>query len=230
MPPTLQNYIDSTRRLLGDNATLYSQTTVIACINEARHQRDLDTRLVRKIVGFPLVTNQVGYPLATVQAGTFLSGETTMANARGVASIYVLPTGGVPGGIGLRYPLGRRPLSYVRYLTSTSWPSYPTIYAVGPGPGIVTIAVPPAQTYQSEWDLIGIYPDLVQVTDVEPMPDPYNDPLPYLAAAVGKYQSQRFDEGQVLERLYKMRAQAIGVQIQGYSIPDPGFDLPSSRR
>ena len=226
---TLGDYITKTYRLLRDTGTLYNQADVIAWINEARHLRDYDTRLVRKVVSFTLVAQQSTYSLALVQAGAMVRGDAQFANARDVVSIYAIPTGGSAGGPGLRYPLGRQPYTKVAYLTSTSWPSYPTVYGVL-GWDTVVMAPPPAQNYAAEWDLVGNYPDLTGLSELEPMPDPYNDPVPYLAASIAKENMQRFDEAQMLEGTYLKRLNQLGFGIRKFSVANPGSDLPRGVR
>jgi hypothetical protein len=225
----LQDYVTKTFRLLRDVGSLYDQTNVIDWINEARHLRDYDTRLVRKVVSFSLVAQQSTYSLADVQAGPMVRGDANFANARDIVSIYVIPTGGTAGGMGLRYPLGRQPYSKIAYLTSTSWPSYPTAYGVL-GWNTVVMAPPPAQVYPAEWDLVGHYPDLVLLSDLEPMPDPYNDPVPYMAAAIAKENMQRFDEAQMFEGTYVKRLNQLGFGIRKFALANPGADLPRGVR
>jgi len=226
---TLQDYVTKVYRLLRDTGTLYNQADVIAWINEARHLRDYDTRLVRKVVSFTLVASQSTYDLNLVQAGQMVRGDAAFANARDVVSIYVIPTGGSAGGSGLRYPLGREPYSKISYLTSTSWPSYPRAYGVL-GWNKVVMAPPPAIGYAAEWDLVGNYPDLAGLAEVEPMPDPYNDPVPYMAAAIAKENMQRFDEAQMFEGTYVKRLNQLGFGVRKFSIKNPGADLPRGMR
>jgi hypothetical protein len=226
---TLQDYVTKVYRLLRDTGTLYNQADVIAWINEARHLRDYDTRLVRKVVSFTLVASQSTYDLSVVQAGAMVRGDANFANARDVVSIYVIPTGGSAGGSGLRYPLGREPYSKISYLTSTSWPSYPRAYGVL-GWNTVVLAPPPAIGYAAEWDLVGNYPDLTALAEPEPMPDPYNDPVPYMAAAIAKENMQRFDEAQMFEGTYVKRLLQLGFGVRRFAVKNPGADLPRGMR
>lgn len=227
---TLGGYLTSLRRLLRDSSgTLYQQTDLIAFINEARHQRDLDTRLVQKVLGFTLVANQMDYSLTTdLNAGTFLRGVPDCL-PRDVISAAFIPNGGTPGGPGLRAPIGRKPYSWVSLLASTSWPSFPAYFAML-GYDQVVVVPPPAFAYPSEWHVVGIFPDLVMVDDVEPMPDPWNDPLPYLAAFVAKDNAQRFDEAGVFMQQYDQRVRRIREGIFQTAIPNPGADYPRGAR
>lgn len=226
---TLNDYIRATQRLLRDEGTLYPSTDLVAFINEARHMRDLDTRLVRKVVGFTLTAAQPAYSIPLVSAnGIFLRGE-TQAIGKDLTSLVVLPQGGIAGGVGMRYPLGRWPYSKLAYLISTSWPGYPAKYA-RLGHSTIVLGPPPQQDYASEWDLVGVYPDLTAFDQVDPMADPYNDPLPYLAAAIAKSNAQRFDEGQAFEMQYKARMMAIREGVSPLAIPNPTADLPRGLR
>lgn len=226
---TLQDYVTKTYRLLRDTGTLYNQADVIDWINQARHLRDYDTRLVRKVVSYTLIAQQSTYDLAVVAAGPMVRGDVNFANARDIVSIYVIPTGGSAGGPGLRYPLGRQPYSKVSYITSTSWPSYPTVYGVI-GWSTIVVAPPPAQAYAAEWDLVGNYADLTGLAEIEPMPDPYNDPVPYMAAAIAKENMQRFDEAQMFEGTYTKRLNQLGFGIRKFAVANPGGDLPRGVR
>jgi hypothetical protein len=226
---TLADYVIKSYRLLRDSGTLYPQESLIAWINEARRIRDVDTRLCTKVVSYSLVPQQSTYALATVSAGAMVRGDDAFTNGRDVVSIYVIPTGGAAGGSGLRYPLARQPYSKVSYLTSTSWPSYPTVYGVL-GWSTVVLAPPPAQVYAAEWQLVGCYPELLALSDVDPMPDPYNDPVPYLTAAIAKENMQRFDEAQQFEGTYVKRMGQIGFGIRRFAMAYPGSDLPRGVR
>lgn len=226
MPPTLGGYLTSLRRLLRDTSgTLYSSTDLTAFINEARHTRDLDTRLVRKVVGFTMTANQSDYSLATdIAPGTFLRGVPECL-PREIISIHYIPNGGTPGGIGLRVPLGRKPYSWLGYLVSQSWPTYPKWYTIL-GFDQIVIAPPPAFAYPAEWDVVGILPDLANENDPELMPDPWNDPVPYLAAYIAKDNAQRFDEAQVFQQQYAQKMNQIRMGIYAYAIANPGADIP----
>lgn len=220
---TLQDYLTASRRLLRDSSgTLYPQADLISFITQARHVRDLDTRLVRKLVGYTLTAGQSPYSLATISsAGTFLFGETTCV-ARDILSMNLLTQGGVAGGIGYRSPLSRRAFSYMSPYISTSWPNYPAWYQVY-GVDTVVFAPIPAFDYVVEVDLVGLYPDLTTLSEVDPMPDPYNDPLPYLAAAIAKDNAQRFDEAQQFKQQYKDRMMTLREGMRSIQVANPLF-------
>jgi hypothetical protein len=223
MATTLQDYLDASRRLLRDaSGTLYPQTDLIAYIAQARHVRDLDTRMVRKFVGYTLTANVGQYSLASISStGTFLYGETACIGKDWVYA-QVLTQGGTPGGLGFRYPLKRRATSFFAPYRTTSWVSYPEwgqLYGVD----AFVLGPIPAFGYPIEMDLVGIYPDLTMVTDVEPMPDPYNDPLPYLAASVAKTNAQRFDEAKTLKEQYKTLMREVREGVRQLQVADPYF-------
>jgi len=222
----LQDYLDATRRLLRDaTATLYPQADLIAYIREARHVRDLDTRMVRKFVGFTLTANQPTYSLADISNNviptTFIFGEQACI-AKDVVGGNLLPNGGSAGGIGYRYPIARRAFSWMSPYISQSWPSWPTMLTMY-GVDTLTFAPVPAFGYVVELDLVGVYPDLTNVNDPEVMADPYNDPVPYLAAAIAKDNVQRFDEAVPFREQYTTRMRTIREGIRQIAIADPYF-------
>jgi hypothetical protein len=92
------------------------------------------------------------------------------------------------------------------------------------------MAPPPAQAYAAEWDLVGNYPDLANLAEIEPMPDPYNDPVPYLAASIAKENMQRFDEAQMFEGTYVKRLAQLGFGVRKFAVANPGSDLPRGIR
>lgn len=226
---TLSDYLAATRRLLRDRGTLYTDADLIAFINQARRTRDIDTRLCRKVVGFTLLTGQPQYDLnLEIGAGAFLRGDPAVGTLREVVSVYIIPQGQA-GGIGIRYPLGRKPYSIVAALISQSWLAYPQMYDVL-GQHTVVVAPPPAQDYASEWDVVGFFPPLTAPGHIEPMGDPYNDAVPYLAAAIAKENAQRFDEAAQFEGRYRMNLLRTGIGLRQFSIARPGFDLPRGIR
>jgi hypothetical protein len=218
---TLADYLTRTRTLLRDSTgSFYSDPDLTAFITEARHVRDLDTRLVRKLVGYTLTASQASYSLATISStGTFLFGESACV-AKDILSLNVMTQGGVPGGLGYRYPLSRAAFSFFSPYVSTSWVSYPKWFQLY-GFDTVIFAPIPAFAYPIEVDLVGVYPDLMSPSAVEPMPDPYNDPLPYKAAAIAKDNAQRFDEAKQFEEQYTTRMRQIRDGIRQISVSDP---------
>lgn len=229
MSLTLADYRLKVRRLLRDQTgSLYANDELNAYINEARHRRDLGTRRVKTCFGLSLTANQSTYSLTTVFASTIVRGLTT-AIPKDLVSLHVIPTGGTAGGRGLRYPLSRVPYSQLAYLVSTSWPGYPIAFAVY-DPDTIVLAPPPPIAYAAEWDAAGIFPDLIADTDTEPMPDPYNDPLPYLAAAIAKLNAQRYDEADRFEAQYATSMREILFGIRQLAVKTPWADLPRGMR
>jgi hypothetical protein len=220
---TLADYLTRTRTLLRDSTgSFYSDPDLTAFVTEARHVRDLDTRLVRKLVGYTLTPGQATYSLTGISAtGTFLFGEGTGVG-KDILSMNLLMEGGVPGGLGYRYPLSRAAFSSFSPVISTSWVSYPKWYQLY-GFDTLVFAPIPAAAYPIEVDLVGVFPDLVSPTDVEPMPDPYNDPLPYKAAAIAKDNAQRFDEAKQFEEQYMTRMRQIREGIRQIAAPAAGW-------
>ena len=77
MPPTLAQYQTRTLRLVRDTGTLYALTDITDFVNEARHQRDLDTRRVRAVFGLSLTPLQSTYALTAIGGSSVIRGEAT---------------------------------------------------------------------------------------------------------------------------------------------------------
>jgi hypothetical protein len=142
-----------------------------------------------------------------------------------VRSIIVMPMG---AGTIPRYPLGRRAYTdpLVTVLLSTSYPSYPVVYALY-GPTTVVLAPPPAQAYASEFDFIAYSADLVNPADQDNLPYPYTDPVPFLAAGFAKVTSQRFDEAKEFGAMYAERANRVNIGSRAIQVKNPLSNLPA---
>lgn len=219
----LSDYLTQTEALLRDaNNSLYTQADLTSFINRAMRQRDLDLRLNRLKVTFTLVTNTYDYKFTDIVAsGTVVDGNANV-NLMDLISIIVIPLGSATSAV--RYPLARWPYSRLAPILSTSYPTYPTAYAMY-GPTNVILGPPPAGNYPSEWDFRTYSPDLVNSTDQDPMPYPYTDPVPFLAAYFAKIQAQRFDEAQALMQTYKDRLAFVRGGSRSQMVQNPWGDF-----
>ena len=229
MATALSDYRTQTRQFLRDEGTsLYSATDVDAFINRALQQRDLDLGLNRSRIRYTLIVNQFEYLISTIVAsGTVLSGPAT-PNVTDLLSVIVITTTGATTG-GIRYPLGRWPYSRLAYLISVAWPTYPQWYAMY-GTGSVFLAPPPAAAYPTEWDFVGYASPLVNPGDTDPLPYPWTDPVPFLAAHFGKIQTQRFDEAQEFLKIYQQRLALVRSRGRPMAVANPFADMPRGRR
>lgn len=226
---TLQFYLDEVRRLLRDKTTtgaqvIWSNDDLIAFINRAMQQRDLDLGLNRSLVRFAFTQGVFRYPFASIVAGGTVVDGVPAPNPMDVLSFSVYPNGPPPTG-GIKYGLSRRPYSFVANFTSTSWRTYPYWYAVF-GPSSLYVAPPPANAYVFEADFKTYAAPLVNTTDTDPMPYPYTDPIPFIAAAFAKMESQRPDEAQSFMATGMTRMNLVRSGSRPLAVRDPFFDLP----
>lgn len=208
---TLANYIASTRRTLRDESTgnVYSDTDLTAWINEAMQHRDLDLRINRMLYSFTLTAGVFRYSFDSV-----ISGGTKLIGAAGVTpvdiySLVLMPLGDANSTT--RYPMGRWPYSELTVLLARNYPSYPIAYSIF-GPSTFVLGPPPANGYPVEVDFFGYSSPLVNPTDIDPVPYPWTNSIPFYAAYLAKMQSQRFDEA---DRFYQRYQEKIGLARSG---------------
>jgi hypothetical protein len=71
------------------------------------------------------------------------------------------------------------------------------------GQTTVYVGPPPDQNYAVEFDLVQAPPTLTLPTDVETIPLPFNEPVPYYAAYTAKQRMQEWDEARWFQNMYK---------------------------
>lgn len=221
---SLSGYLADTQRLLRDpSAVLYTVSDLTFFINRAMRQRDLDLKLNRLRLSFTLSTGVYDYPLATIASGGSVLDGNANAIIMDVLSIIVMPLGSPASSV--RYPLGRWPYTKLAFMLSTSYPTYPSVYALY-GTSNIILAPPPAGNYPAEFDFSCYSPDLVNTTDTDIMPYPFTDPVPFLAASFAKVQAQRFDEADGFEAQYQKHMNRVRSQSRSIAVSSPWSDLP----
>ena len=75
----------------------------------------------------------------------------------------------------------------------TQFQSRPTVFSVY-GSKSVYVGPVPDQVYATEWDTVVAPSPLVNYTDQDMLPFPYNSPVPYYAAYLAKYKEQSYEE------------------------------------
>ncbi len=203
----MQNYIDDTLRLLRDaNNTYFSPTDINAWINRARRRRDRDTGINRTLVTFPLVVGQTTYSMLTVNANAF--------DVVGIVLIYSNIR------VDLENP-SYRDLA-ATYLSVVSYNDVPRAFAKY-GPSNIVIGPPPNQAYSTEWDMLQTGPDLVNTTDVDSIPAPWTEPVPFAAAHYAKLELGEQDDAKRFEDMYLAQTIEIMSSTRGMQVPDPYF-------
>ena len=185
---TLQSYITTVRRLLHDaNANFWTDQELTDYINDARNRLVRDTGVNRLIQNSSLYQGQEVYTFSSLPQGSLtldiINFNVYWGNSR------------VP----LRYQPWTQFNSQLRY-----WQNYigmPVCYSIY-GSQSFYVGPVPDQTYQIELDTVVQPTDLVALTDVETIPLPYTDPVPYYAAGTAKYKEQSYGEAEIFKQEY----------------------------
>ena len=206
---TLNDYLTQTRRIVHDaNATYWSDTNLTAYINQAIKQRDWDSGQNQAIQSITLTPGQNTY---IVNAAPFL---TTTISVMGI--ILVLGN--------YRYQLSQVSYSELGslYQPYQGYQNISTAFAYH-GATTVILAPTPQQAYPTEWDTLQAAADLVALTDPDPLPYPWTDPVPYLAAHFAKIEIQQGNEAEAFLAQYYQRLNSLIGGVRGQSTPQPYF-------
>jgi hypothetical protein len=207
---TLADYVSEVRRILHDaTGTFWSDVDLIAFINRAIRQRDRNSYMNRVVVTTALVQGQKLYDLTLVDP-----------DAHDVISIFVIRGNE-------RYPLAKRPYTEVTQYNQAivSMQTDPEAFA-RVGATQVYIAPTPRSALPTEWDVVRVAPALVSLGDADPLPYPWTDPVPFLAASFAKYESQQAEEARLYDSLYRERLADILAESQTRMLPDVWGGLP----
>lgn len=217
---TLAMYLTDVRALLRDPApgNTYSDADLTRFINRAIRQRDLDLGMNRSKFLFYLTIGKPDYNYDAIISSAQLLDGNPLLQPMDVLSFIVMPLGGISSSV--RYPLGRKAYSSLSPFISTSYPTYPTWFCTY-GPTTLFVAPPPANAYPCEIDFVGYSPDLVNQSDMDYMPYPYTDPVPFMACSFAKETLQRFDEAKVFQTIYEERMQRFRAGSRRISVSSP---------
>lgn len=193
---TLASLIQDTRRLLHDaNSTYYNDVDLTAWINRAKRRRDIDTGMNRAEATLATVAGQRAYSMAGLSPlypdGTPAGG--TIYDVMNVVLIWA----------NSRYLPGKVPYTDLAtfYQPYAGYTNVPSVYCVY-GAKSVMLAPAPNQAYPMIWDCVMLSPDLATPSDPDPLPDPWGDPIPFMAAAFAKDESQQSDDAMKFRQHY----------------------------
>lgn len=191
------------RRLLHDATSSYwTDSDLISYINRAIGQRDRDSGMNRAIAAFNLTVAQPVYPLASL-APTYPDGS--------------LATGKVFDIMGLILAYGnqRYQLAHLAYTDLTLYQPYvgysqvPQAFCLY-GAKFAMVAPTPNQAYPTTWDCVMVSAPLVGASDEDPLPEPWTDPVPFMACSLAKGELGQSDEEQKFLGLYQSRMLSVG--------------------
>lgn len=209
MNATLGDHLAEVRRLLHDPSDrMWSATDKVANINRAIRRRDADTGGNRILIPYTLVLDQDVYTLS-------LLGNDNVIDVVGIFLI----TGGARRLMD-NYSFTMLTTYWRTWTLATAepiaWAKYnPTTIYVGPKPGMA---------YETEWDCCQENgTDLSLMTDQDPLPYPFTEPVPYYAAYLCKMNQRQFPEAttfkeQYFEALRTIEAGKAGMLPSGYPI------------
>jgi len=204
---TLADYLNETRRLLRDSQAVYwSDVDLTAAINRAMKQRDRDSQANRLVQPITLTINQNEY---AITSGAF---SPRTVDVHGIVVIVG----------NMRKRIGERNYGEASslYQPTTTYIGIPEVFA-RMSPTQVYLAPRPNQAFASEWDTGVVSPDLVSPTDADPLPYPWTDPVPFLAAHFARLELQQYDEAQQYKQLYVERLSEIAAGVGGLYIANP---------
>lgn len=209
---TLTEYLLEVRRLLRDaNAAYWSDAALTASINRAMKQRDRDTgenRLVQPV---------------TLTAGTGVYGVTAAPfNTRTIDVLGIVVLWG-----NFRYQLSQVGYTELgsQFQPYQNFQAQPVAFARR-GAGTIVLAPVPNQAYASEWDTLVVATDLALGADADPLPYPWTDPVPFLAAHFARLELQQYDEAEKYLMLYNDRLTYVMGGARGGMSPNP-YSNPS---
>jgi hypothetical protein len=188
MATTLSGYITETRRLLHDvNGNFWTNAELTDYINDGRSTMVRDTGCNRVLQSYT-----APYNVETIDFS---------ALPEGVNTIDVL-------NINLYWGNSRVPLYYLPWTDFNAqlryWQNYtgrPIGYSMY-GPKKVFIGPKPDQAYVMELDTVVLPLPLVSLADVETLPTPFTESVPFYAAYIAKYQEQSYGEAEIFKAEY----------------------------
>lgn len=202
----LSDYIAATQNLLHDSTyNFWSASELTRYVNAARVRVALDSKGLRQLVQNVIIKNNVEtYAMAAIAVANIAPGYVPV-DVMGVTIYWgnlrakLIKYGWQKFDMLLRAQqnFSQTPVSFCRY-----------------GAGTIFIGPVPNQDYISEWDISLAPPPLVLDTDAEPIPVPYQEPVPYWAARLAKYKTQDLGEGDIFEAIYKRQ---LGVSARQFN-------------
>jgi len=153
-------------------------------------------------------------------------GDVDLSQFPGVQSIYMVR------GVSVLYSNYRYSLPFYSFTTyqamirqyiASQYQYVPTFGAqLGRGTGgSLYLYPPPSQAYQMEWDCCCLPSDLNVDQDVEALPDPWTDAVPYFAAHLAFLELQNLNTARMYNDLFDERVKRFGGYVQPGRVSNP---------
>lgn len=195
MAVTLQTYITQVQRLLHDpNANFWPVSELTDYVNDGRNRIAQDTKCLRQLATSIYLT--AGTELYTVQSMVALA---TPPITNSVVDVM---------GISIYWGNKRYKLLYKSFTEldalARAWQLYQDRPAVFTRMGSLSVYVAPVpdQNYQTDWDVAILPTAMVNLTDSEVIPPPFQDPVQYWAAFRAKFKEQALGECKIFKDEY----------------------------
>jgi hypothetical protein len=204
---TLSDYITQVRRLLHDaNANFWTDQELTDDINGARNRLVRDTGVNRILQSSSVLQNQESYSFSALPQGSLTLDIVNINLYWGNSRIPMRYLPWTQFNAELRYWQNYvgRPIAYSMYGSQT--------FYVGPVPD---------QDYVIELDSIVQPTDLVNQSDVDTIPLPFTEPVPFYAAYTAKYKEQSYGEAEIFKNEYIKKVQNVLVTQFQRRMPDP---------
>lgn len=210
---TLSSYLTKLRRLLHDaNDVYWTQAAKTAYLNQAIQQRDRDTGMLRTRGFVSLTEGTSAYLLTTVSSQTY----------------DVVGIGVYQG----NFRIQMQQIAYtdlqLQYQNVLSFNQYPMAFARY-GASSLIFAPSPNQNYLSEWDCLLLSNELVNMTDADPLPAPWTDPVPYMAAHFAHLELGKMEEAERFLKIYQERLNGVMAGARGMQVTNPYFSQGVTR-
>ena len=211
----LTAYLARTRQLLQNPAAttaLYSDADLTAYINSARGQLAGETECCRSYNTLALTYNTTVYSFASI--------STTAPGTQGAFTIRGATLGLGSGQVWM----APRPFPWFQFYylnTVVPTPGQPSDYAQfkqGEG-GSLYIWPPPDNSYTMSLDCVAVPSDLAADADVEAIPYPFTDAVPYYAAYLALSSAQRTADADQMFKEYQKFAQRGRQMSNGSVLP-----------
>jgi len=129
--------------------------------------------------------------------------------------------------INLYWGNSRIPLRYMAWTDFNAQLRYyqnrigtPVAYSIY-GQSQIYIGPVPDISYTVDLDTVLLPTDLVALTDVDNINDPYTGPVKFYSAYLAKYYEQSFGEAEIYLNQYKQQIQAVQASVYTRRLPDP---------
>jgi len=192
---TLNDYIFVTRRLLHDaNANFWTDQELTIDINGARQRLVRDTGALRRLQTSTVTQGKEVYNFADLPEGDQTMDVLTINLYWGTTRVPLMYKPWTQFNAELRYYQSYigQPVAFSLYGTNS--------FYIGPLPD---------QTYTIELDTVIRPVDMVNLSDVEVIKDPWTEPVPYYAAYTAKFKEQSYGEAEIFRQQYIQKCQNL---------------------